>query len=162
MQQGKKDNRISSTVFFSQFNAVLWGEKSYTAIFLQAGPEDIAMLHIFSLFTYTVSSAQTPVLQKILLLDDIFIIITHYKEISGSEVIKWQTHHKCFPKSMLEELRGYNNFLWKRNRWSWFYLGLTKPKILSFLAHLTSKIIKHKLPKILWIPFKNSQVFILK
>lgn len=59
------------------------------------------MLYVFPVFTYTVSWEQAPVLWRILVLDDIFIvIITHYKQISGSEVIQWQTHHKRFPKSM--------------------------------------------------------------
>lgn len=101
MQQDKKDNRILSTVVFSQFHVVLYGEKSYPVVFLQARLYDIATLHIFPVFIYTVSWEQAPVLWRILVLDDIFIvIITHYKQISASEVIQWQTHHKRFPKSV--------------------------------------------------------------
>jgi len=68
-------------------------------------------------------------------LDDIFIvIITHYKQISGSEFIQWQTHHKYFPKNVPGETFWMQPFLCEQEiNWrSWCCLWFAKLETLSF------------------------------
>lgn len=120
------------------------------------------------MFTYNVSWEQAPVLQRILQLDDIFIVvITHYKQISGSEVTQWQTHDKCFPKRMSGETPRMQQVSVNKKEteetgvvgdcktWN-FFLPLFSA------ACLTSKIIKHLLKTAsylsrIWPHVKNNQ-----
>lgn len=93
----EEDRILSSTTFFNTHtHNLIYEEKMvYPALFSWAGPQDHVAPHIFCLFIYTMSWEHIPALQRILQLDDILtVIITHYKKISESELIQWQTDHQ--------------------------------------------------------------------